>query len=66
MLPKIKYLLVQDILAKQKEFALKKIRKFSKSHIIHKGIEEFGNAPEGFQIDYMNVPGLGECFSKLF
>ncbi|KAL7414912.1 hypothetical protein BDY24DRAFT_385012 [Mrakia frigida] len=45
MLPKIQYLEVHDLLAKQKELILSRIRTISKSHIVHPGIEAFRHSP---------------------
>lgn len=39
MVPRVKYLEVQDMLAAQKEAVLAKIRSISRSHVIHKGLE---------------------------
>lgn len=39
MLPRVKYLEVQDMLAAQKEAVLAKIRSISRSHVVHKGLE---------------------------
>ncbi|TIA73635.1 hypothetical protein E3P77_01065 [Wallemia ichthyophaga] len=60
MLPKINYLDVHDILSRQKDMALEKIREYSKSHIVHQGLTHFKDAPEGYKIDYREVPGLIE------
>ncbi|TIB74797.1 hypothetical protein E3Q23_00006 [Wallemia mellicola] len=60
MLPKIKYLDVHDTLTRQKDIALAKIREYSKSHIVHDGLHQFKDAPEGFKLDYRDVPGLSE------
>lgn len=78
MLPKIKYLDVHDTLTRQKDvresniniflsdislkIALAKIREYSKSHIVHDGLHQFKDAPEGFKLDYRDVPGLSEYF----
>jgi len=39
MVPRVKYLEVQDMLAAQKEAVLAKIRSISRSHVIHKGLD---------------------------
>ncbi|KAJ1020726.1 hypothetical protein NDA16_004118 [Ustilago loliicola] len=39
MVPRVKYLEVQDMLSAQKEAVLAKIRSISRSHVIHKGLE---------------------------
>lgn len=41
MVPRVRYLEIHDLLAKQKEIVLAKIRSISKSHIIHPGLEVF-------------------------
>lgn len=38
MVPRVKYLEVQDMLAAQKEAVLAKIRSISRSHVVHKGL----------------------------
>lgn len=42
------------------KIALAKIREYSKSHIVHDGLHQFKDAPEGFKLDYRDVPGLSE------
>ncbi|EST08494.2 Bromodomain protein [Kalmanozyma brasiliensis GHG001] len=39
MVPRVKYLEVQDLLAAQKEAVLAKIRSISRSHVVHKGLQ---------------------------
>ncbi|GAA95427.1 uncharacterized protein L969DRAFT_101548 [Mixia osmundae IAM 14324] len=56
MLDRIQYLDVQNILAKQKEAVLAKIRLISRSHIVHRGADLFQNGATS--IDYRSVPGL--------
>ncbi|EPQ29423.1 uncharacterized protein PFL1_03178 [Pseudozyma flocculosa PF-1] len=41
MVPRVAYLELQDMLAKQKELILAKIRTISRSHIVHPGLEVF-------------------------
>ncbi|GAA5909237.1 bromodomain-containing protein [Sporobolomyces salmoneus] len=60
MLPRVKYLEVASILAKQKEVILAKIRQLSQSHVVHPGLTFFSNAPPGSKIDHTQVPGLKE------
>ncbi|GAA6012830.1 hypothetical protein JCM11491_006192 [Sporobolomyces phaffii] len=60
MLPRVKYLEVAAILAKQKEVILAKIRQLSQSHVVHPGLPFFANAPPGSKIDHTRVPGLKE------
>ncbi|CDZ97028.1 histone acetyltransferase [Phaffia rhodozyma] len=43
MVPKVRYLEIHDMLARQKEMILQKIRTISKSHIVHPGLEIFRN-----------------------
>ncbi|KIJ49447.1 hypothetical protein M422DRAFT_161098 [Sphaerobolus stellatus SS14] len=62
MLRKVNYLEVRDILAKQREAILTKIRQISKSHIVYDPLPQFLNAKPGEQVtvDWQNVPGLRE------
>ncbi|GAA5960113.1 hypothetical protein JCM3765_002475 [Sporobolomyces pararoseus] len=60
MLPRVKYLEVASILAKQKEVILAKIRQLSQSHVVHPGLTFFATAPPGSKIDHTQVPGLKE------
>ncbi|GAA5872816.1 hypothetical protein JCM16303_006842 [Sporobolomyces ruberrimus] len=60
MLPRVKYLDVASILAKQKEVILAKIRQLSQSHVVHPGLAFFATAPPGSKIDHSQVPGLKE------
>lgn len=71
MVPRVKYLEVQDLLSAQKEAVLAKIRKISRSHIVHPGLEIFkpvreggkredGNAAKEIKVDASQVPGLKE------
>ncbi|KAN0064561.1 histone acetyltransferase [Thecaphora frezii] len=41
MVPRVAYLEVQDMLARQKEMILEKIRSISRSHVVHPGLEVF-------------------------
>ncbi|KAG9127816.1 histone acetyltransferase [Ceratobasidium sp. 392] len=61
LIPKIDYLSVQELLAKQKQAILDKIRAKSRAHIVHPGLAHFrsGGAAAG-PIDYRDVPGLRE------
>ncbi|KAI8449158.1 Bromodomain-containing protein [Phakopsora pachyrhizi] len=59
MLPRIKYLEVPMILAKQKQAIRGKIKLVSQSHVIHKGLEIFKNRLEK-PLDPSQVPGLKE------
>lgn len=61
LLPKVDYLEIRGMVAKQREAALTKIRELSKSHNVYPGIKQFQITNDGeFNIDYRNVPGLGE------
>ncbi|THH04557.1 hypothetical protein EW145_g5435 [Phellinidium pouzarii] len=61
MLDKVDYLNVQDIVSKQRDAILAKIRQLSKSHIVHSGLPQFQDgAPDGVTVDPMDVPGLRE------
>ncbi len=50
MVPRVKYLEVQDMLAKQKEMVLAKIRSISRSHVVHKGLEAMHNRQRLIQL----------------
>ena len=59
MLPKVDYLNTQELIAQQKEAILEKIRKMSRSHVVHEGLRQFREgAPEGVTVDPSDVPGL--------
>lgn len=59
MLPKVDYLNVQELVARQREAILSKIREMSKSHVVHPGLTQFQpGAPEGVTLDPKDVPGL--------
>ncbi|KAG8906716.1 histone acetyltransferase [Tulasnella sp. 403] len=60
MVKKVDYLNTKEILTKQREAILAKIRQMSRSHIVYEGLKQFDNAPEGFEMDYRDVPGLRE------
>ncbi|GAA6019847.1 hypothetical protein JCM10207_003720 [Rhodosporidiobolus poonsookiae] len=61
MLPRVKYLEVASILAKQKEVILAKIRQLSQSHVVHPGLPFFAkHGGTGAKIDPAKVPGLKE------
>lgn len=57
MLPRIKYLEVYEILARQKEAIYAKIKEVSKSHIVYPGLEAFKD-PKVTKVDVSEVPGL--------
>ncbi|KAI0081351.1 Bromodomain-containing protein [Panus rudis PR-1116 ss-1] len=59
MLPKIDYLQMRDILAKQREAILDKIREKSRSHIVYPGLDWWKRGNQG-EIDPKDVPGLRE------
>lgn len=58
MIPRIRYLEVPRMLAKQKECVNQKIRANSKSHIVHPPPKEFRNGP--CKIDPALVPGISK------
>ena len=60
LLPKVNYLEIRDMIAKQREAVLAKIRVVSKSHKVYPGIQHFQVTNDGeFKIDYRDVRGLG-------
>jgi len=73
LLPKVDYLEIRDIVARQREAVMTKIREISKSHVVYDGVRRFQLTNDGgFRIDYRDVPGLGApsanwypCFSFL-
>ena len=61
MLPKVDYLKTQELIAKQREAILSKIRQMSKSHIIHDGLPQFQEGRfDGSAVDPREVPGLSQ------
>ena len=59
MLRKVDYLDKANIIARQREAIIAKIREKSKSHIVYKGLDRFQDgAPDGLIIDPKDVPGL--------
>ena len=58
MVPRVRYLQVQEMLADQKEKVLAKITEISQSHIVHPGLEIFRKGSA--QLDPSQVPGLRE------
>lgn len=58
MLRKVDYTQTRDIIAKQKEAILEKIRERSRSHIVYSGLEVWKDG-DGY-IDPKDVPGLRE------
>ncbi|KAG8890427.1 histone acetyltransferase [Tulasnella sp. 332] len=60
LVKKVDYLHTKEILAKQREAVLTKIRQMSRSHVVYDGLKQFENAPEGFELDFRDVPGLKE------
>jgi histone acetyltransferase len=64
LLPKINYLEIRDIIARQRGVVLAKIREVSKSHKVYPGIQQFQITNDGgFKIDYRDVRGLGACLT---
>ncbi|KAG8213621.1 hypothetical protein J3R82DRAFT_10306 [Butyriboletus roseoflavus] len=61
MLRKVDYLDKANIIARQRDAIIAKIREKSKSHIIYKGLDQFQEGePEGVIVDPKDVPGLRE------
>ncbi|KAF9654000.1 Bromodomain-containing protein [Thelephora ganbajun] len=61
LLPKVNYLEIRDMVSRQREAVMTKIREISKSHIVYSGIQRFQITNDGeFRIDYRDVPGLAE------
>ncbi|KAF8313144.1 Bromodomain-containing protein [Clavulina sp. PMI_390] len=58
LIPKVDYLDSREVLRQQREAIITKIRQVSKSHVVHKGLEQFRNAPPGFKMDPKSIPGL--------
>ena len=56
MLRKVDYTQTRDIIAKQKEAILEKIRERSRSHIVYDGIEDWDS--RNGQRDPRDIPGL--------
>ena len=60
LLPKVNYVEIRDMIVKQREAVLTKIREVSKSHNVYPGIQKFQITNDReFMIDYRDVPGLG-------
>jgi len=59
MLPRISYLDAREMLVKQKEAILAKIRQVSRSHIVHRGRDVFPDESVT-QVDPNTVPGLSK------
>ena len=59
MLPKVDYTQTRDIVARQREAILEKIRERSRSHIVYEGLEPGAWAGHD-SIDPRDVPGLRE------
>jgi len=60
MLPRIDYLKVSQILAKQKDVVLHEIQRRSRSHIVHPGLELFLHKAKEESLDPTDIPGLKE------
>ncbi|KAI9572261.1 Bromodomain-containing protein [Boletus coccyginus] len=61
MLRKVDYLDKTNIIARQREAIIAKIREKSRSHIVYKGLDKFQEGqPEGVVVDPKEVPGLRE------
>lgn len=64
MLPRISYLDAREMLTRQKEAILAKIRQVSRSHIVYRGRDVFPDETVT-QVDPTSVPGLSELFAYL-
>jgi histone acetyltransferase len=61
MLPKVDYLNTQELIARQREAVLDKIREMSKSHIVYPGLPQFQVSNEFFKpVTPQDVPGLSQ------
>ncbi|KAG8987280.1 histone acetyltransferase [Tulasnella sp. JGI-2019a] len=60
LVKKVDYLHAKETLAKQREAVLHKIRQMSRPQVLYDGLKQFENAPEGFEMDYRDIPGLKE------
>lgn len=54
--PRVSYLEARDMLARQREAIMAKIRQFSRSHVVHRGRDIF--PPGVMSVDPRDVPGL--------
>lgn len=62
MLPKVDYTATANLIARQQEAVMTKIRQISKAHIVYPGLPQFQNAEGDVFIDPKDVPGLSESF----
>jgi histone acetyltransferase len=63
MLRKVDYLDKANIIARQREAIIAKIREKSRSHFVYKGLDQFQEGqPEGVIVDPKEVPGLRMSF----
>ncbi|KAI7833755.1 hypothetical protein BX661DRAFT_193034 [Kickxella alabastrina] len=60
MVPKVEYLKVKEILAKQREAVLEKIRAKTRSQIVYPGLTCFKDNPEISAVDPFSIPGVAE------
>ncbi|KAJ2669528.1 histone acetyltransferase [Coemansia sp. RSA 1085] len=58
MVPKVEYLKVKEILAKQREAVLEKIQAKTKSQIVYPGLQCFKEDPGLVEIDPFQIPGI--------
>jgi histone acetyltransferase len=59
MLPKVNYLETREIISRQREAIMTKIREKSRSHIVYPGLLQFVNSTgDDVVVDYQDVPGL--------
>lgn len=66
MLRKVDYIVKADLIARQQEAVVAKIRQISKSHIVYPGLSQFQNAEGDVVVDPNDVPGLSEYFCVFF
>ncbi|PVG02485.1 hypothetical protein CPB86DRAFT_751172 [Serendipita vermifera] len=57
----VDYTTIREILAKQKEWVVEKIRQRSSSHIVRAGIPAFQEGQPARVLDYKDIPGLLEA-----
>ncbi|KAJ2502090.1 histone acetyltransferase [Coemansia sp. RSA 1972] len=60
MVPKVEYLKVKDILARQREAVLEKIQAKTRSQIVYPGLKDFKEDPGLAEIDPFKIPGIVE------
>ncbi|KAJ2083896.1 histone acetyltransferase [Coemansia sp. RSA 988] len=60
MVPKVEYLKIKEILAKQREAVLEKIQAKTRSQIVYPGMKDFKENSELTEIDPFSIPGIVE------